>query len=237
MPKSKCCRFAVCFTLHHIKCFRCASDWRDIKWNKSLHGHIFIHIRIRRSLPSHTHIHTSTHERTGELKFNVHFDHRICLFLSDLLLMSDCFHVSCALHFYSLLSKCVFNSTKRHMYSSLLTHTYSLLHFYCTNCLANSMILDVCDWENFSFFIRCWCTLYACGLAWQIKYRKNERFFKKNSNRKEQKRRKNQQHELNWTKHCIKYIIHVSELNFYWVDQSCVVFFGFSSSFTHTPSL
>ena len=29
---------------------------------------------------------------------NVHFKH-VCLFISDLLLMSDCFHVSCALHF------------------------------------------------------------------------------------------------------------------------------------------
>lgn len=49
----------------------------------------------------------------------VHFKH-VCLFISDLLLMSDCFHVSCVLQFY----------IRKRLHSSIPKSIYTLTHIY-----------------------------------------------------------------------------------------------------------
>lgn len=130
-----------------------------------------LHFRIRRSLASFTHARTHTHMNAPANKLNVHFDHRICLFLSDLLLMSDCFHVSCALHFYSLSE----TKAKAHHMHVLLpsqhkhTFTFALLLLHEMRRKFDPHTLVPVTEKNSHSLCH---ALYACGLAWQIKYRK-----------------------------------------------------------------
>lgn len=139
-------------------------------------------------------------------KLNVHFDHRICLFLSDLLLMSDFFHVPCALHFYSLSE---FKGTSHACTPSFPAQAH--IHFCTFIILQTAWQIQSTHWCLWlrKILILFAIALYACGLAWQIKYHKKMNGFsikQQQKSRKEKRREEritNQQHELNRTKHCV----------------------------------